>query len=76
MKRPPLSKKWTEEDVAQLEKLVTGGVSAIRAGAAMGRSTIAVQNKARDMGCPFPPRPRYTVSKVEKNALPLDRRKS
>jgi hypothetical protein len=45
---------WTDTDVERLKALVAAGVSANRAAVILKRRTLAVQNKARSLGTPFP----------------------
>lgn len=54
MRRKPFVSLWTPEDVARLEALLDAGASAVRAAAAMNRTIISVQTKARQIGRPFP----------------------
>lgn len=48
------SKSWTPEQEAKLQKLIESGASAFKAAAALKRSIISVQAKARQFGTPFP----------------------
>jgi hypothetical protein len=53
----PLSRAaWTLEDSERLKQLVESGVSPARASVIFKRSVGAVQNQARKLGVPFPPR--------------------
>ena len=53
MPRRPLTKKWTEEDVAKLLQLTEGGSTLFHAAAALKRATKSVQKKARQLGKGF-----------------------
>lgn len=50
----PISKAWTSEDIAKLEKLGDEGATLMRASAALRRPSSAVQKKARELGKPLP----------------------
>ncbi len=50
----PISKAWTSEDIAWLEKLSDEGATLMRASAALRRPSSAVQKKARELGKPLP----------------------
>lgn len=50
----PRKTGWNEEEIAQLRHLVAVGASAFRAVVALKRSRASVQNKAREIGSPFP----------------------
>ena len=52
----PTKLSWTPEELARLEALIDSGASAIRAAAALNRKIVVVQNKARQIGKPFPQR--------------------
>jgi hypothetical protein len=54
MPRRPLTKKWTEDDVAKLLQLIEGGSTLFHAAAALNRATVSVQKKARQLGKAFP----------------------
>jgi hypothetical protein len=59
---------WTPEQVARLEDLVASGASAVRAAAALRRSIISVQTRARELGMPFPPRRALKKNRIAKEA--------
>lgn len=59
---------WTAEHVARLEKLVGSGASAMRAAAALNRSIISVQAKAREIGKPFPHKRAVKKARLAKEA--------
>lgn len=50
----PITKLWTAEDVARLQKLADEGATLLRASAALRRPSSAVQKKAREIGRSFP----------------------
>lgn len=52
----PLVKHWTPEEDARLKALVAKGASILRAAAALKRRQGVVRERARKLGCPFPPR--------------------
>jgi hypothetical protein len=45
---------WTDEHIQTLYALLDRGASAARASVVLKRPTLAVQNKARQLGRPFP----------------------
>ena len=45
---------WTPEQIDLLRSLVARGASVARASVALKRRCLAVQNKAREIGTPFP----------------------
>jgi hypothetical protein len=45
---------WTSHQITQLLSLIEKGVSPARASVVLGRPKLAVQNKARQLGRPFP----------------------
>ena len=51
--RKLLSRPWTEEDTALLQRLVATGASAARASVAMRRNKGNLVAKARELGTPF-----------------------
>jgi GcrA cell cycle regulator len=46
---------WTKEEDERLRAFVAQGASVVKAAAALKRKTISVRNRARALGCPFPP---------------------
>jgi gamma-glutamyltranspeptidase len=48
------SRKWTAADIGRLVLLIDAGSSAASAAIALKRSISVVQNKARNLGKPFP----------------------
>jgi hypothetical protein len=46
--------KWTAQQIELLCTLVDSGASAVRASVVLKRPKMAVQNKARQLGRPFP----------------------
>jgi hypothetical protein len=53
---------WTPEQIARLTELLDKGASAVRAAAALNRSIMSVQVKARLLGKPFPRRRRLKLT--------------
>jgi hypothetical protein len=49
-----MCRRWTAEQIELLCKLVESGASAARASVVLKRPKLAVQNKARQLGRPFP----------------------
>jgi hypothetical protein len=47
-------RSWTQDQIDLLFALIEKGVSPMRASVALGRPKLAVQNKARQLGKPFP----------------------
>lgn len=48
------SVSWTAEKLERLQELVSGGASVARAAVVLRRSMFSVQQKAREIGSPFP----------------------
>ena len=49
-----MCRRWTAEQIELLRALVESGASAARASVVLKRPKLAVQNKARQLGRPFP----------------------
>lgn len=49
-----ITRPWTIEGIAKLEKLADEGATLMRASAALRRPPSAVQKKARELGKPLP----------------------
>ena len=49
----PITKKWTEDDIARLSVLLDEGATLLRAASALNRGTSSVQKKARELGKSF-----------------------
>jgi hypothetical protein len=49
-----MCRRWTTEQLELLRTLVESGASAARASVVLKRPKLAVQNKARQLGRPFP----------------------
>jgi GcrA cell cycle regulator len=47
------NRTWMPAQVEELKRLVEAGASPLKAATRLKRSTIAVQIKAKDLGCPF-----------------------
>ena len=63
-----ITRAWTPEQIEQLRALVTGKASAVRAAAALSRSIISVQGKARELGMPFPHKRKVKADRLLKEA--------
>jgi hypothetical protein len=50
----PLVREWNTEEIDKLKSLVMAGATPARAAVALRRSRGSVQNKAREIGVPFP----------------------
>ena len=59
---------WTEEGLARLRQLVQENASAARASAALNRTIIAVQIKAKSLGTPFVPMRKLRATRLAKEA--------
>lgn len=46
----PITRPWTEAEIARLRELAASGASAARASSALGRKTSAVTKQARKLG--------------------------
>jgi hypothetical protein len=46
---------WTSEEDERLKNLVTQDASVVKVAAALKRKIVSVRNRARALGCPFPP---------------------
>jgi hypothetical protein len=66
--RRPNVKPWIAEDVAKLEKLLDGGATAVRAAAALSRTIVSVQTKARQIGRQFPDKRAIKKARLAKEA--------
>lgn len=53
MPKQPITRRWTEEDIAHLLQLIEEGATLMRAAAALNRGTASVQKKARSLGKQF-----------------------
>ena len=45
--------KWTAEENERLKALVAKNVSAMKAAAALKRTSVSIRNQARELGTPF-----------------------
>jgi hypothetical protein len=50
-----LREQWTPQDDERLKALTAQGVSVVKVAAALKRKIGSVRNRARSIGCPFPP---------------------
>jgi hypothetical protein len=62
------SRSWTQQQIDLLLGLVEKGISPMRASVVLRRPKLAVQNKARQLGKPFP---RVRKAKAARGPLPL-----
>lgn len=60
---------WTDEHIKTLCALLDRGASAARASVVLKRPTLAVQNKARQLGRPFPDRRKVRAADLAREAL-------
>lgn len=54
------NRTWSDEDTEKFKTLLAEGVSPERMSVIFKRSTMAVKQKARQLGTPFPKRTRFT----------------
>ena len=64
-------RSWTNEQMELLVDLVQKGVSPARASVALRRPKLAVQNKARQLGKPFPDARDVKAARLAKEASEL-----
>jgi hypothetical protein len=62
-------RKWTPEQIELLRALVESGASAARASVVLKRPKLAVQNKARQLGRPFPDVRNVKAARLAREAL-------
>ena len=62
---------WTPDQVERLKVLIAGHASPLRAAAALNRSIISVQAKAREIGTPFPHKRRVKADRLSREAAAL-----
>ncbi len=55
---------WTEADLEKLKELASAKASLARASVVLKRSTVAVKNKARELGLAFPANARFSYIKL------------
>ena len=65
-------RKWTPEQIELLRALVESGASAARASVVLKRPKLAVQNKARQLGRPFPDVRNVKAARLAREALERD----
>jgi hypothetical protein len=71
--RRPIVAGWTPEQIVRLEMLLDAGASAVRAAAALRRTIISVQQKARQIGRPFPHKRAVKRARLAKEAEATER---
>ena len=64
-------RSWTKDHIDLLFALIDKGVSPMRASVALGRPKLAVQNKARQLGKPFPDVREVRAARLEREAREL-----
>ena len=64
-------RSWTQDHIDLLFALIDKGVSPMRASVALGRPKLAVQNKARQLGKPFPDVREVRAARLEREAREL-----
>jgi hypothetical protein len=70
---PRVSRRsWTNEQIELLFTLVQKGVSPARASVALKRPKLAVQNKARELGRPFPDAREVKAARLAREASELE----
>jgi hypothetical protein len=62
-------RRWTTEQIELLRTLVESGASAARASVVLKRPKLAVQNKARQLGRPFPDVRGVKAARLAREAL-------
>ena len=65
-------RSWTQDQINLLCALIDKGVSPLRASVALGRPKLAVQNKARQLGKPFPDVREVKAARLAREARELD----
>jgi len=65
--------KWTTEHIELLRSLVESGASPARASVILRRPKLAVQNKARQLGWPFPDVRNVKATRLAREAAELER---
>jgi len=62
---------WTPEQVSRLKVLIASNATAVRAAAALNRSIISVQAKAREIGTPFPHKRKLKADRLAREAAAI-----
>jgi len=65
-------RRWTTEQIELLRTLVESGASAARASVVLKRPKLAVQNKARQLGRPFPDVRGVKAARLAREAFELE----
>lgn len=60
MRKHVTNRTWSDEDTAKFKTRLAEGVSPERMSVIFKRSTMAVKQKARQLGMPFPKRTRFS----------------
>ena len=67
-----MCRRWTSEQIDLLRRLVESGASAARASVVLKRPKLAVQNKARQLGRPFPDVRNVKAARLAREAVELE----
>jgi len=67
-----MCRRWTSEQIELLRRLVESGASAARASVVLKRPKLAVQNKARQLGRPFPDVRNVKAARLAREAVELE----
>ena len=67
-----MCRRWTTEQIELLRSLVQSGASAARASVVLKRPKLAVQNKARQLGQPFPDVRGVKAARLAREAVELE----
>ncbi len=59
MRKHVTKRTWTDEETEKFKSLLAQGISPERMSVIFKRSTMAVKQKARQLGTPFPKRTRF-----------------
>jgi hypothetical protein len=65
-------RSWTTEQIELLVSLIQKGISPARASVALRRPKLAVQNKARELGRPFPDVRDVKAARLAREAAELE----
>jgi len=65
-------RSWTQDQIDLLFALIDKGVSPMRASVALRRPKLAVQNKARQLGKPFPDIREVKAARLAREARELE----
>lgn len=54
MARPPLTRKWTDEEITELKRLLLSGLTLVRIGTRLKRTPRSVEHMCLKLGLPTP----------------------